>query len=207
MNVVARAWWYVIPAGVLAGPAFFVSPAASVFLGLLAVVILVFFRDPDRTPPPRGIVAPADGRVSVLREEGDRVRVGIFMGVHNVHVNRAPVSGEIADVTHEAGAHLPAFSKESDRNERVHIDIVDDEEAYLVELIAGSFARRITPYVEPGSTVERGERIGHIAFGSRVDVLLPPRIERTDVVTPGTRVLAGESVIADAPSTRSDQRP
>jgi phosphatidylserine decarboxylase len=176
-------------------PAFFISPGVGFLLLAVGVAILAFFRDPDRTPPPSGVVSPADGKVSVLRVEGDRVRVGVFMNVHNVHVNRAPVGGEIEAVEHEAGGHYPAFSKDSERNERVRVRFSDHD----VTLIAGAFARRITPYVTDGETVERGERIGHIAFGSRADVLLPPRFGRENVtVDIGDRVRAGETVIAEA---------
>ncbi|MFT4890509.1 MAG: phosphatidylserine decarboxylase [Halobacteriales archaeon] len=175
-------------------PAFFVTPGGGALLIAAGVAILAFFRDPDRTPPPRGVVSPADGKVSVLRVEGDRVRVGVFMNVHDVHVNRAPLGGEIEAVDHEPGGHRPAFSKESDRNERVRVRFADHD----VTLIAGAFARRITPYVEPGETVDRGDRIGHIAFGSRADVLLPSRFDREDVaVDVGDKVQAGETSIAE----------
>jgi len=175
-------------------PAFLITPGAGVLLFAVGGAILAFFRDPDRTPPPTGVVSPADGKVSVLRVEGDRVRVGVFMNVHDVHVNRAPLGGEIEAVDHEPGGHRPAFSKESDRNERVHVRFGDHD----VTLIAGAFARRITPYVESGETVDRGDRIGHISFGSRADVLLPSRFDREDVaVGVGDKVRAGETVIAE----------
>ena len=144
--------------------------------GLLAFV-LYFFRDPDRSPPDARVVAPADGRISVLREEDDRVRVGVFMNVTDVHVNRAPADGEVVSVTHRPGANKPAFSKDSDRNERVDVDCGD----YDLSLVAGWFARRIHPYVTEGDSLQRGERVGHIDFGSRADVLLPPEVDIDDV--------------------------
>jgi phosphatidylserine decarboxylase len=160
---------------------------------LVGVGILWFHRDPERSPPPSGIVAPADGRVSVLREEDERVRVAVFMNVTDVHVNRAPAPGTVESVTHTPGKHLPAFSKESERNERV--DIVCEE--YELTLIAGAVARRIHPYVEGGERLERGEKVGHISFGSRADVLLPPTYDIDDLrVSKGQRVHAGETVIA-----------
>nr|WP_246286551.1 protein sorting system archaetidylserine decarboxylase [Natronomonas gomsonensis] len=160
------------------------------FAGLGA---LWFHRDPERSPPPSGVVAPADGRVSVVREEGDRVRVAVFMNVTDVHVNRAPAPGTVESVTHTPGKHLPAFSKESDRNERV--DIVCAE--YELSLIAGAVARRIHPYVDGGERLERGEKVGHISFGSRADVLLSSAYDLEDVrVSKGQRVRAGETVIA-----------
>jgi phosphatidylserine decarboxylase len=172
----------------------FVSPPLAFAAVLVSVGVFAFFRDPDRAPPESGVVSPADGRVSVVRDEDDgRVRVGVFMNVTDVHVNRAPMDGFVELVEHTPGGHWPAFSKESDRNERVRVQFGRHE----VVLIAGAFARRITPYVESGRTVERGDRIGHIAFGSRADVVLPPEYDLADVrVETGDRVRAGETVVA-----------
>lgn len=180
---------------------------------LLSVGALLFHRDPDRSPPESGVLAPADGRVSVIREEecesgggadessagsdesaeetGEtRVRVGVFMNVTDVHVNRAPLGGRVEAVEHEPGKHRPAFSKESDNNEKVHVRFDDHD----VTLIAGAFARRIHPYAEPGDELARGDRLGHISFGSRADVLLPPEVDLEDVaVERGQTVRAGET--------------
>jgi phosphatidylserine decarboxylase len=170
-----------------------VSPPLGLAFGLAGWAVIAFFRDPQRTPPASGAVAPADGRVSVVREEGDRVRVGVFMNVTDVHVNRAPLPGTVESVEHQPGGHLPAFTKESERNERVRIDAG----ACDVTLIAGTVARRITPYVAPGDDLDRGQRIGHVAFGSRADVLLPPVVGADDLlVTEGDRVRAGETRLA-----------
>jgi len=204
------AWRYGLPP-VVAG--FLLTPVSGPFgLALVALGIgaLLFHRDPERTPPESGIVAPADGTLSVIREEEladeepadgaegtegaqSRIRVGVFMNVTDVHVNRAPMAGTVESVEHRPGANKPAFSKESDRNERV--DISFDE--YEVSLIAGWFARRIHPYVEAGDELARGERIGHVSFGSRADVLLPPEVEHADLrVKQGDTVRAGETVVA-----------
>jgi phosphatidylserine decarboxylase len=151
---------------------------------------LGFHRDPDRSPPGDGLLAPADGKVSVVREADGRLRLGVFMNLTDVHVNRAPLAGTVEDVTHSPGKHWPAFTKESDRNEKVHIEF----EEYTVVLIAGAVARRIHPYVEPGDSVERGQRIGHISFSSRVDVIMPEGVEREDLrVEKGETVRAGET--------------
>ena len=180
-------------------PLAIVSPPLAAGCLLAAAVTLWFHRDPRRSPPPSGVVAPADGRVSVVRREGDRVRVAVFMNVTDVHVNRAPTDGVVEAVEHTPGKHLPAFSKESERNERVRIDLGGGGAAdgCEVTLIAGAVARRIHPYVEGGETLARGERIGHISFGSRADVLLPPAYDRDDIrVREGQRVRAGETVLA-----------
>ncbi|MFD1588673.1 protein sorting system archaetidylserine decarboxylase [Halorientalis brevis] len=186
---------YAAPLTLLGFVSVLFSPLSGLFVALAGIVVLAFHRDPDRVVPDTGIVAPADGRVSVIREEDDRLRVGIFMNLTDVHVNRAPLGGTVESVTHSPGAHWPAFIKESDRNEKVHVEFED----YTVVQIAGAVARRIYPYVEAGQTVERGDRIGHISFSSRVDVVFPEDVTREDLlVGKGESVTAGETrLVAD----------
>ncbi|HET7325434.1 MAG TPA: protein sorting system archaetidylserine decarboxylase [Halococcus sp.] len=192
MQLAPHAWRYALPALALAPVVGLLSPVAGVVALGCGALALCFHRDPERTIPPEGIVSPADGRVSVIREEGERVRVGIYMSVTDVHVNRAPCSGTVETVTHSPGANRPAFSKDSERNEKVTIDCG----AFSVVQIAGAFARRIHPTVKPGDEITRGERIGHISFGSRVDVIFPTAIEREDLgVRIGDRMVAGETVL------------
>ncbi|MFC3477949.1 protein sorting system archaetidylserine decarboxylase [Halobacterium litoreum] len=203
--MLARGSWkfkYLLPPAVVGAALLAISSLWGVLGFALAGFVAWFHRDPERSPPPEwGAVSPADGKVSVIREEGDRVRVGVFMNVHNVHVNRAPLDGTVEDVTHEPGGHRPAFDKESEHNERVHVDCGD----YEVVLIAGAFARRIHPYVEAGEELARGDRIGHISFGSRVDLVLPERYDREDVlVEDGETVQAGETVLARRQRTEGD---
>ncbi|NHX34887.1 MULTISPECIES: protein sorting system archaetidylserine decarboxylase [Halolamina] len=180
-------------AGVVLTP---VSGPIGLGLVALGLAAVLFHRDPQREPPESGFVAPADGSVSVVREEEGRIRVGVFMNVTDVHVNRAPAAGTVESVTHRPGANKPAFSKDSDRNERVDVDCGE----YEVSLIAGWFARRIHPYVEGGDDLDRGDKLGHISFGSRADVLLPERVEHADLrVNEGEDVTAGETVVAVDP--------
>jgi len=184
---------FALPPLFLALPAALLSPPVGLALVALGVAVALFFRDPSRTPEGPGVLSPADGRVSVIREEGVQVRVGVFMSPLDVHVNRAPLGGEIAAAEHRPGAHRPAFSKDSERNERVDLAV----DRHEVSLIAGWFARRIHPYVDAGDRVSRGDRIGVVAFGSRADVLLPPEYDRDDLlVEVGDRVRAGETVVA-----------
>ncbi len=201
MKFAPGAWRYALLPLVAAPFAFIFSVLASLLSLLAGVAVLAFFRDPERTPPLSGVVSPADGKVSVIRREGDRIRLGVFMNIHNVHVVRAPFSGEILEVEHVPGANRPAFSKDSDRNERVHVRFEPAEETQAgpeVTFVAGAFARRIHPYVEAGETVTRGERLGHIAFGSRVDVLFPPTVDAEDLaVERGQNVTAGETIILE----------
>ena len=180
-------------AGAVALP--FLPPVGAALLAL-ALGALWFHRDPERDPPTGegAVVSPADGTVSVVREEGSRLRVGVFMNVTDVHVNRAPLAGEVREVRHRPGANRPAFDKESDRNEQVAIDFGE----YELLVIAGWFARRIHPSVEPGGRVERGDRVGHVSFGSRADVVLPADVSREDLlVAEDDGVRAGETIIAE----------
>jgi phosphatidylserine decarboxylase len=203
MKFAPGAWRFAAPLLALAVPLLAVAPWASLLAVALGFAVLLFFRDPDRLPPAEGVLSPADGKVSVVRQEDERLRVGVFMNVTNVHVNRAPLSGTVEAVARRPGANRPAFSKDSDRNERVRIDCGDFE----VALIAGWFARRIHPYVEDGQRVERGERIGHIAFGSRADVVFPPQVGEDDLaVSVGNRVRAGETVLAHYSTDRTARR-
>lgn len=198
MNVAPGAWRYALVPLVLAVPLAVIALPLAGLAGVVATAVLLFHRDPDRAPPSGGVLAPADGRVGVVRSEGDRLRVGVVMGLSNVHVNRAPLPGRVRAVDHEPGSHWPAFTKESDRNERVRIALDEFE----VVLVAGAVARRAHAYVEPGDTVGRGERIGHITFGSRVDVVMPTDVEREDLaVGRGDRVRAGETVLAERDET------
>ena len=194
--VVDEAWRLaLVPALVGAATLPLLPPVGAVLLAL-AFGVLWFHRDPDRvTPDAEGVVvAPTDGTVSVVREEGDRLRVGVFMNVTDVHVNRAPIAGEVREVRHRPGANRPAFSKESDRNEQVAIDFGE----YELLVIAGWFARRIHPAVAAGDAVDRGERVGHVSFGSRADVVLPADVDEDDLlVREGVAVRAGETIIAE----------
>jgi phosphatidylserine decarboxylase len=171
----------------------FAAVPATALTGLM----VWFFRDPEREPQGDGIMSAADGVVQSIDSYPDgRTRVAVFMSPLNVHVNRAPLDGTIKSVEHVAGGFVPAFNKDSEFNERVvwHFDTsIGDVE--LVQ-IAGTVARRIIPYLEPGTEVERGERIGLIRFGSRVDIYLPPGIE--PAVAVGDRTTAGETRLDQA---------
>lgn len=162
------------------------------------VLFLVFFRDPERVPG-AGVVSPADGRVMFVDEVEDldlgrSTRIAVFMHVHDVHVNRAPVAGEVEVAMHKPGGHMPAWNKESERNERFTI-LYDGESHAKTIQIAGTVARRIVPYVKEGDRVEKGQRVGLIRFGSRVDTLVPARSGLVVAVRPGERVKAGVSTL------------
>ncbi|NIB98135.1 protein sorting system archaetidylserine decarboxylase [Halobacterium sp. R2-5] len=203
-------WMYALPSAVVGAALLALSSLWGVVALALSGFVAWFHRDPDRSPEGAGAVSPADGKVSVIRETEDgRLRVGVFMNVHDVHVNRAPLAGTVDAVDHRPGGNRPAFDKESEHNERVRVTFEEHE----VVLIAGAFARRIHPYVEAGDDVARADRIGHISFGSRADVVLPEAYDRADLeVEKGEKVTAGETVLAsrdesDAWPTASAVRP
>jgi phosphatidylserine decarboxylase len=186
-------------------------------LSLLAAVLVVnFFRDPERAVPTdaRAVVAPADGKVvftgkvfedRFLRREA--LKVSIFMNVFNVHVNRVPFAGEITNIHYEKGKFLAAnLDKASRDNEQnaVVLRLADGEALAFVQ-IAGLIARRIDCWVKPGDRVERGERFGMIRFGSRVD-LYAPATSRLAVAN-GQQVKAGESIVCYYGSDSRDEKP
>jgi phosphatidylserine decarboxylase len=154
-----------------------------------------FFRDPERRPQAAELLAAADGRVTVVdRRDDGRWRIATYMSLRDVHVNRAPADGVVRSLERRPGGYLPAFDKDSDRNERLQWTLDTDYGQLEIIQIAGALARRIVPYRGPGDTVRRGERIGLIRFGSRVDIILPPGV--TPVVAIGDRLRAGESRLA-----------
>jgi phosphatidylserine decarboxylase len=178
---------------------------ALIFLAALAVA--AFFRDPERIPAAAegAFIAGADGRVTDIGESpmpgrpGEEIyrRVAVFMSPLNVHVNRAPASGEIAQVLYTPGAFRAAFRDDaSEHNERNLIAFADGKGRRFGMLqVAGYLARRIVCHVRPGQQVARGQRVGMIMFGSRVDHFMP-RNYRVAVAI-GDRVRAGKSIIGE----------
>ena len=178
--------------------AFFSRPWAAIPFVVLALFCLWFFRDPERTAPTGAglAVSPADGKVVLIRPEPDgRTRVAIFLNVFDVHVNRSPIAGQVKSVTYKAGKFLVASAVAASVENEQNTLVVEGEGVSLeFSQIAGLIARRIVCDKKPGDQVQRGERIGLIKFGSRVDLLFGPEWKLT--VSAGERVAAGESVIA-----------
>ena len=174
---------------------------------ILAAAIGAFFRDPDRNfvTPPDAILSAADGKVTEVSEgalPGDESgeqfhRVSVFMSPLDVHINRVPVTGEVAAVTHTAGGFRAAFRDDAnEHNERNLITFTDAAgRRCAIMQIAGYLARRIVCRVHPHDAVIRGQRLGLIMFGSRVDHFLPVGYRVT--VRTGDRVTGGISVIGD----------
>jgi len=177
-------------------------PLAAGVLGALTLFLLQFFRDPERRPEggEDTIVSPADGTVLSIAEAaeapaGARRRLSVFMSVFNCHVNRAPVSGRLGDYVYVRGRKDAAFSdKASVENEQNRITLVAPGGSITFKQIAGALARRIVFYPRVGDDLARGQRIGLIRFGSRVDLFLPDGAEA--LVGPGDKLKAGRTPIA-----------
>jgi len=193
----ALLWW---PSAVL--------PAA------LLVYVLAFFRDPARTPEPGAFICPADGNVTDITTlpvgpgnslDVEAVRVGVFMNVFSVHVNRSPCDGEVTKVTHRDGGYIDARKVEAfDLNEAATVCINADIDGRTVPVavrqIAGLIARRIVTDVRVGDRLAAGEQFGMIKFGSRVELIVPAEWSDRVVVTLGQKVRAGRTALIGSAS-------
>lgn len=169
---------------------------------LLAAFFLWFFRDPEREIPEAAglIVSPADGKVTAIRKiasaDGEKYHISIFLNVFNVHVNRAPVGGIIRAVDYKKGEFLNAMNPVSaEKNEQNRVEIVSGNCSVQFTQIAGLLARRIVFNKKIGDRVQRGERVGLIKFGSRVDVIFPAT--STLQIQLGDHVQGGSSILAE----------
>jgi phosphatidylserine decarboxylase len=181
--------------GALVG--YLTRPICGAPLYILALFCLYFFRDPNREIPAGAVaVSPADGKVvSIKQDHPESTRISIFLNIFDVHVNRSPVAGKITEVRYQTGKFLIA-SKElaSSQNEQNTVTIDNEGSRVVFAQIAGLIARRIVFTKKPGDTVQKGERVGLIKFGSRVDVFFGP--EWDIIVNTGEHVSGGSSVLA-----------
>ena len=183
----------------------------AILLGLIWVGLAQFFRDPARQSPgdPALVISAADGQVvEIVRLnepvflEGPALKIGVFMQVTDVHVNRAPTAGTVEFKQHVPGQFLQAYRPEAATlNEHQFTGLDTPHGRVLVKQISGIMARRIVCTVVEGQSLATGERLGMIKFGSRVDVFMPPHFDPQ--VEIGDRVRAGETPIARIPSPRS----
>ena len=185
--------------GWLAGPPWAAIPLA------LGVFFLWFFRDPERRVPeqPGAIVSPADGKVTevgtVEVEGAARTRISIFLSVFDVHVNRSPITGVVRAVEYRRGQFRNAMGAASAAaNEQNIVTVESEGQRVVFKQIAGLLARRIVFTKRVGDRVGRGERVGLIKFGSRVDLLLDPSAQLQ--VKVGDRVAGGSSILAVSPA-------
>jgi len=208
MIIAKEGWIFILPAfllAVLMGVIGWTVPAV-VFL-LIALALLFFFRDPARTSPAGDhlIVAAADGKVVKIEDIASPgqghppvKRVSIFLSLLDVHITRSPVAGTVENVDYHPGKFLPAYRDEAAAsNESNTIVLKGPAGDLLIRQIVGVAARRIKCFVRAGDTVAKGQRIGLMYFGSRVEIHLPPEAQIR--VTEGQKVKAGINVIAEIP--------
>jgi phosphatidylserine decarboxylase len=190
-----------VPAAALAGARRYGWATGFAALGAF---FAYFFRDPERQVPtePGLVVSPADGRIVIAGGEADArwsppgqwKQITIFLSPMDVHMNRTPVAGRVTRIEYKEGTFLPAYKIDASLNELNEVWIDYHGEPIVIRQIVGVLARRIVCRVVEGQTLERGERIGLMKFGSRMDVFLPPRAEI--LIQAGQQVVAGESVLA-----------
>jgi phosphatidylserine decarboxylase len=211
--MVRDGYYYAIPlllAALLVGR--LTSPLWAVPACLLAAFCLWFFRDPERVVPddPGAIVSPGDGKVtdvsSMLFNGVAHLRISIFLNVFNVHVNRSPIGGVIRDVRYQKGKFLNAMAPNSaDENEQNVVTVDGEGHTVIFKQIAGLIARRIVFTKKVGDPVARGERVGLIKFGSRVDVVM--RADVKVAVKVGDHVKGASSILAYAPVAQGNISP
>src|ERR1700722_13622534 len=206
--MVRDGYYYAVPfiaAGILVG--WLTNPAWAIIPCLLAFFFLWFFRDPERTIPQDAgaVVSPGDGKVtniSPVQVNGEpQTRISIFLNVFNVHVNRSPIAGVVSEVRYQRGKYLNAMNQASAELNEQNIVLVEGDtngekngQKVVFKQIAGLLARRIVFHPKVGDRLERGQRVGLIKFGSRVDVLFDATAALQ--VKVGDRVKGGSSVLA-----------
>ena len=205
MKIAREGYPFILPAAFLALLALIAGWRwLTLLLGLLTLVFVWFFRDPERIQPiGEGLIlSPADGRVVEIREmdweeplEKPATRISIFLSPLDVHVNRAPVGGKVEEVKYQKGRFFAAYKDAASKNNEQNTLKIEDPKGRKLGVvqIAGVLARRIVCYVKQGDSLEPGQRLGLIMFGSRVDLFLP-RASSIGVFK-GQRVRGGETVI------------
>ncbi len=186
----------------------FIFVVLTIILLILDLFFLYFFRDPTRRPG-RGIVSPADGKIisittgrsttgidSYHQKPGVVTRIAIFMSPFNVHVNRASMGGVVMSIDYKPGGFIPAYRLESILNERQITTLQTSIGIVKIVQIAGTIAKRIVPYINIGQRLKKGQRIGIIQFGSRVDLILPANKVKV-MVKLDDKVKAGVTTIAE----------
>jgi phosphatidylserine decarboxylase len=204
-SMVKEGYYFGVPPLALGGVSFSLHwYVAAAVLVLFAAFVFSFFRDPDRIIPmePGAVVSPGDGRVVVVTDEENAgrpgKRVSIFLAVWNVHVNRSPAAGTITKMEYRPGKFLAAMRERASVENEQNVFTLSTESGEMVfKQIAGLIARRVVSWKKQGEKVARGERIGLVRFGSRVDVWVPKEAEI--LVKLGENVKGGSSVLARWP--------
>jgi phosphatidylserine decarboxylase len=208
--MVKEGYYFGLPLLLIGSAAFFLHwrIAAYAFL-FLALFVFSFFRDPDRVIPsePGAIVSPGDGRVVVVQDEDyagkPGKRVSIFLAVWNVHVNRSPEAGRIMKLEYRPGKFVAAMRANASAENEQNVFTLSTKAGELVfKQIAGLIARRVVSWKKVGDVVARGERIGLVRFGSRVDLWVPQQAEV--LVKVGQNVKGGSSILASWPVQKNN---
>ena len=205
-SMVKEGYYFGVPPLLLGGASYLLRwNMAAVLLVCLALFVFSFFRDPERAIPSEAgaVVSPGDGRVVVVTEEENAgrpgKRVSIFLAVWNVHVNRSPAAGTITKVEYRRGKFLAAMRERASVENEQNIFTLSTEAGEIVfKQIAGLIARRVVSWKKAGEKVARGERVGLVRFGSRVDLWVPKEAEI--LVKMGESVKGGSSVLAMWPT-------
>ena len=201
--IAKEGYFFIIPLSLVSALSWLFSwTIPTIFLTGLLGFVTYFFRDPDRkiSDEKNAVVSPADGKVVEIVTEDDPFltqpfkRISIFLNIFNVHVNRAPIKGQVEKTRYNAGKFLAAFNhKASLDNEQTAILFQNGSTQILVKQIAGLIARRIVCWAHEGEAYSRGQRFGLIRFGSRVDVFVPKNTRL--IVANGDRVAGGTSIL------------
>jgi phosphatidylserine decarboxylase len=198
--MVSDAYKFVIPL-LLAGVLLILLHLAYAALLIFAVATFIcyFFRNPERHIPEGEnlVISPADGRVVKIHQSPDGEQtISIFLNIFDVHVNRSPISGELKELEYKRGKFKAAYDEEASRvNEQNIITIADQDVKVVVRQVAGLIARRVICWKKPGSSLQRGELIGLIRFGSRVDIAVPGKVKI--LVQVGDQVRGGSSILGE----------
>jgi phosphatidylserine decarboxylase len=196
-----------ISLGLLWLPIFWLKGIA-VLVWSLTILSLIFFRDPQRIPPsdPLAIVSPADGKVVAIQPvdldyfaNNGAICISIFLSLFNVHVQRVPASAQVEAMKYQSGKFYAAYKKNIEKkNEQAIVHFLGNRGKFVLRQIAGIVARRIVCYMTEGQKVKRGDRLGFIRFGSRVDIILPEDVQLQ--VKLGQQVRGSTTIIGYFPS-------
>lgn len=203
--VVLSLWWSMRVTGAFQ----LVCWLLAVTAGVIGVLIAWFFRNPQRSIPaqPGQVVSPADGTIVEIEElahdefvGGPARKIGIFLSIFNVHINRAPIAGRVIGLKYRPGKYLNALRPESAReNEQLAVFMEEHQAPYrgmIVRQITGAIARRIVCWLKPGDDLKRGEQFGMIKLGSRTELVIPAEAGLEIFVKPGDKVRAGSTILA-----------
>lgn len=191
-----------------------VAAVLAIAAGIVGILVAWFFRDPNRSIPtePGLVVSPADGKIVDIEElehdefvGGPAVKIGIFLSIFNVHINRSPITGRVIGLKYRPGKYLNALRPESAReNEQLAVLLESSEPPYrgmVIRQITGAIARRIVCWVKPGDKLDAGEQFGMIKLGSRTELVLPREASLEIRTQLGNKVKAGTSILASYSGT------